>query len=59
MPGAGRVEVNLSKLGQFDVPEYELALQIMQEGRQTFSFFVLLEIHDLLLARYTLVFVHK
>lgn len=56
MPDAG---VGLSKLGQFYMSVYKLILQVSQEGRCTFSLFVLLERLNLLLTRHAFILIRK
>lgn len=49
----------LSKLGQFQMPVYKFVLQVSQEGRCTFSLFVLFERPNLFLARHTFVLIRE
>lgn len=52
-------EGGLSKLGQFYMSVYKLILQVSQEGRCTFSLFVLLERLNLLLTRHAFILIRK
>lgn len=49
----------LSKLGQFQMPVYKFVLQVSQEGRCTFSLFVLLERQNLFHARHAFVLIRE
>ena len=49
----------LSKLGQFQMSVYKFVLQVSQEGRCTFSLFVLLERQNLFLARHAFILIRE